>query len=254
MKRLVTTFPHLARSVDNLRVQMLMEADIPDEEVELNAEHIIRSTNEIVTRICLKQVDARKQDNKIQDNKIRHRIERLDIQKERILRELKNNVLMSDSDREKHKEHVEIIEEEQDNLIRQLKNLKVKKLREPTREDELHRLNQKIMNKGKQIERLTADTQNMENSGVEFDREIHYNNINRINKEQEYLIQQHNKLKSKPEEDNINKFRIEKEREDDIFPDYIHNEVKIDKNSVEERLARLRARYYEIKIKQKKTR
>jgi 4-hydroxyphenylpyruvate dioxygenase-like putative hemolysin len=56
---------------------------------------------------------------------------------------------------------------------------------------------------------------------------MHYNNIRRINKDQEDLIQQHNKLKSKPKEDNINKFRIEKEREDeddDIIPDYIHNE------------------------------
>jgi hypothetical protein len=235
MKRLVTIFPRLAHSVDNFRVQMLMEAEIPDEKVEFNLQRIIRRMNEVVPRLYRKPPDVRKQDNIIQDNKIRHRIERLEIQKQRIITELQNNVEMSNSVREKHKEHVEIIEQEQENLIHQLKNLKIKKVREPTREDELHILKHKILNIEKQIGRLMADAQNMENSGVDFDREMHFNNINRISKEQEALMQQYNKLKTKPKEDCINKFRIEKEREDnDSLKKELHYiEQKIEKLETE---------------------
>jgi hypothetical protein len=57
MKKLVTTFPRLAPSLDFLRDQMLKEADKRDEVVELNPQYIIRRTNEIVPRLYSKQAD-----------------------------------------------------------------------------------------------------------------------------------------------------------------------------------------------------
>jgi hypothetical protein len=235
MKELVTIFPRLTHSLDHVRDLMLKEAEIPDEKVEFNVQYQIRRMNEVVQRLYRKPPDVQRQDNIIQDNKIRHRILRLDIQKQRIIRELQNNVEMSDFVRNKHKEHVNKIEQEQDNLIHQLKILKINKVREPTREDELKVIYQKILNIEKQIGRLTADAQNLENSCVDFDRDMHFSNINRISKEQEALIDLYKKLKSKPQEDNINKFRIEKEREDnDSLTQELHYiEQKIEKLETE---------------------
>jgi hypothetical protein len=88
--------------------------------------------NKVVPRLYRKPSDVQRQVNIIQDKKIRHRIERLEIQKQRIIRELQNNIEMSNFVRNKHKEHVNKIEQEQENLIRQLKNLKIKKVREPS--------------------------------------------------------------------------------------------------------------------------
>jgi hypothetical protein len=126
MERLVTSFPRLAGSLDYLRDRMLLEADIPDEKVELNIQHIIRRTNEMVPRLYSKQADIldnkennfnnfrieKERDNKVRNNKIRHKIERLEIQKQGIIKEVENNVQMSNSVRDAHKEHINIIEHE----------------------------------------------------------------------------------------------------------------------------------------------
>jgi hypothetical protein len=57
MKKLVFTFPHLARSLDVVHKIMLKKADKSHKIVELKAQHIIRRTNEIVPRLYSNQAN-----------------------------------------------------------------------------------------------------------------------------------------------------------------------------------------------------
>jgi hypothetical protein len=69
MKKLVTTFPRLARSLDFLRDIMLKEEDKPDEIVELNPQYIIRRIFEIVPRLYSNQADILDRENPSKLNK-----------------------------------------------------------------------------------------------------------------------------------------------------------------------------------------
>jgi hypothetical protein len=83
---------------------------------------------------------------------------------------------MSDSDRHAHNDHINKIEHEEEDLIRQLNNFKIEKERynKSGRGDKFHEIQWKIMNLEKQIDRFIADFRTLENSCQDFDREMHY--------------------------------------------------------------------------------
>jgi hypothetical protein len=150
---------------------------------------------------------------------------------ERSLNRIINNPKVVKRDEQKYISRIVDIKNERHIILKEIQKILDRKIEhkrhiESGEEDTLYDIEQKIDRLEKQKQRFITDLKNMENSKQVFDRQTHIDNINNIYKEQEVLMELHNKLERK-EKKLLNK-------KEEVFPEYFEDVGEEDEEVDEE--------------------